>query len=92
MLRLYEQRHAPINIQIGLPSLDGIKRGIEMGLGVTLLPRRCALAEIQRGQLRAVKVPQLRLRRDIRLIYRASGDMTHAAEEFLKIAKQMAPR
>ena len=32
VLRLYEQRHAPINIRIALPSLDGIKRAVEMGL------------------------------------------------------------
>ena len=30
VLRLYEQRHASINIQVGLPSLDGIKRAVEM--------------------------------------------------------------
>lgn len=88
VLRLYEQRHAPINILVGLPSLDGIKRGIEMGLGVALLPRRCALTEITRGQLCAVKVPELRLPRDVRLIYRASGEMTHAAEAFLEAARE----
>ena len=90
VLRLYEQRHAPINIQIGLPSLDGIKRAIELGLGVALLPRRCALSEINSGQLAAVKVPQLRLPRDVRLIYRASGEMTHAADAFLDAARTVA--
>ena len=90
VLRLYEQRHAPINIQIGLPSLDGIKRAIELGLGVALLPRRCALSEINSGQLAAVKVPQLRLPRDVRLIYRASGEMTHAADAFLDAARAVA--
>ena len=90
VLRLFEQRHAPINIQIGLPSLDGIKRGIEMGLGVALLPRRCAVAEIKRGQLCAVKVPRLRSPRDVRLIHRASGEMTHAAEEFLRTARELS--
>jgi len=40
VLRLYERRHAPINIHISLPSLDGIKRAVEMGLGVAGLPRR----------------------------------------------------
>ena len=74
VLRLYEQRHAPINIQVGLPSLDGIKRGVEMGLGVALLPRRCALSEIANGQLAAVKVPQLRLPRHVRLVYRRSRE------------------
>lgn len=90
VLRLYEQRHAPINIQIGLPSLDGIKRAIELGLGVALLPRRCALSEINSGQLAAIKVSQLRLPREVRLIYRAAGEMTHAADAFLAAARAVA--
>ena len=89
VLRLYEQRHAPINIQIGLPSLDGIKRGVEMGLGVALLPRRCALSEIARGQLAAVKVPHLRLPRNVRLIYRRGGERSHAADAFLEAANDL---
>lgn len=88
VLRIYEQRHASINIQIGLPSLDGIKHAIEMGLGVALLPRRCALAEIKRGQLCAVRVSQLGLPRDVRLIYRAASDMTRAAATFLDAAQR----
>jgi len=87
VLRLYEQRHTAINIQISLPSLDGIKRAVEMGLGVALLPKRCALTEISRGQLAAVKVPPLRLKRQVRLIYRREGPASHAAEAFLAAAK-----
>ena len=83
VLRLFEQRHASLNIQIALPSLDGIKRAVEMRLGVALLPRRCALAEIARGQLAAVTVPQLRLSRQVRLIYRRAGETSHAAAAFL---------
>ena len=64
VLRLYEQRHAPLNILMSLPSLDGIKRAVEMGLGLALLPRRCAQAEIARGQLAAVDVPDLRSPRE----------------------------
>ena len=54
-----------------------------MRLGVALLPRRCALAEIARGQLAAVTVPQLRLSRQVRLIYRRAGETSHAAAAFL---------
>ena len=88
VLRLSEQRHAPINIQMSFPSLDGIKRAVEMGLGVALLPRRCALAEISRGQLAVVRVPQLRLPRQVRLVYRRSGELSRAAAAFLDAAKQ----
>jgi DNA-binding transcriptional LysR family regulator len=88
VLRLSRERHIPINILLALPSLDGIKRAVEMRLGVALLPRRCALAEIGRGQLAAVRMPQARLRRSLRLVYRRSGRLSHAAAAFLDSARE----
>src|SRR6478735_4265655 len=37
VLRLFEQRQEQLNITLALPSLDGIKRAVEMDLGVALL-------------------------------------------------------
>src|SRR5262245_34298231 len=87
VLRLYEQKHAPLNISMSLPSLDGIKRAVEMGLGVALLPRRCAQGEISRGQLLAVTVPDLQSSREIRFVYRRDGGLSHAAQAFLTLAR-----
>ena len=87
VLRLYEQRHAALNICMSLPSLDGIKRAVEMGLGVALLPRRCAQGELDRGKLVEVRVPELRSPRPLRFIYRRSGDLSHAARAFLEVAR-----
>src|SRR4029453_2811213 len=86
VLRAYERRHAPINIQIALPSLDGIKRAVEMGVGVAVLPRRCALTEIARGQLVAVRVPGLSTRRQVRLVFRR-GELSRAVEAFLETVR-----
>lgn len=88
VLRLYERRHAPINIQISLPSLDGIKRAVEMGLGVAVLPRRCALTEIERGDLVAVKVPELSGQQVVRFVFRKTGELSHAAAAFLQLVKE----
>lgn len=87
VLRLYEVRHAAINIQISLPSLDGIKRAVEMGLGVAVLPRRCALTEIARGDLVAVKVPELSGQQVVRFVFRRAGELSHAASAFLQLVK-----
>ena len=87
VLRLFEQKHEAINIQIALPSLDGIKRAVEMNMGVALLPRRCALAELSRGTLAAVHVAQVRLPRHLRLVYRAGNQRSHACSAFLDVAK-----
>jgi DNA-binding transcriptional LysR family regulator len=91
VLRLFEQRHEPLNITVALPSLDGIKRAVEMNLGVALLPRRCALTEIARGTLVAVRVAQVRLPRHLRLIYRQNGELSHAAQSFLDVARKHEP-
>ena len=83
VLRAYERRRTAINIQVSLPSLDGIKRAVELGIGVALLPRRCALTEIARGHLVAVKVPELGATRQVRLVFRKAGERSRAAEAFL---------
>ena len=49
VLRAYEHRHTPINIQVALPSLDGIKRAVEMGMGVA---RAAAPLRAQRDRQR----------------------------------------
>ncbi|HSL22635.1 MAG TPA: LysR family transcriptional regulator [Vicinamibacterales bacterium] len=87
VLRAYEQRQATLNIAIALPSLDAIKRAVEMKMGVALLPRRCALSEIALGQLAAVRVPELRIPRHVRLVYRQTGERSHAAAAFLEVAR-----
>jgi DNA-binding transcriptional LysR family regulator len=87
VLQMYEQRHAPLNIKLALPSLDGIKRAVEMGLGVALLPRRCALGEIARGDLVEVQVPDLRSPRQVRLVHRRDTALSHAARAFLEVAR-----
>lgn len=91
VLRMYEQRQAPLNIRIWLPSLDGIKRAVAMGLGVALLPRRCAKSELARGELVEVRVPELRSPRQVRFVYRREGGLSHAAEAFLNIVRKTAP-
>ena len=87
VLRAYERRHTAINIQLSLPSLDGIKRAVEMGIGVALLPRRCALTEIARGHLVAIKVPELGAQRQVRLVFRRTGERSRASEAFLALLK-----
>lgn len=88
VLRAYERRKTALNIRVSLPSLDGIKRAVEMGLGVALLPRRCALTEISRGHLVAVKVPELGGTRIVRLVYRKAGERSHTAEAFLTAVRE----
>ena len=88
VLHLFEQHHIPANILVSLPSLEGIKRAVAMQMGVALLPRRCAESEIARGELVALTMPEIRLRRQVRLIYRKAGERSHAATAFLGVVEE----
>ncbi len=88
VLRLFEQHHIPANILVSLPSLEGIKRAVGMQMGVALLPRRCAESEIARGELVALAMPEIRLRRQVRMIFRKAGERSHAATAFLAVVEE----
>jgi len=90
VLRLFEQRHIPLRMVISLPSLDGIKRAVEMKLGVALLPRRCAITEIASGRLAAVPVTGVSRRRQVMIVCR-KAQRSHAAEAFLAVAQEKNP-
>ena len=87
VLRLFEEKHITLNMVIALPSLDGIKRAVELRLGVALLPRRCAITEIAAGRLVALPVAGVSRRRLLTLVCRRAH-RSHAADAFLKVAQE----
>jgi DNA-binding transcriptional LysR family regulator len=91
VLRLFEERHITLKMAIALPSLDGIKRAVELKLGVALLPRRCALTEIAAGRLVAVPVNGISRRRQVTLVCR-QAHRSHAANAFLAVAQESSHR
>jgi DNA-binding transcriptional LysR family regulator len=91
VLRLFEQRHISLKMVIALPSLDGIKRAVELKLGVALLPRRCAITEIASGRLTALPVTGISRRRQVTLVCRRAH-RSHASDAFLAVAQEKLPR
>src|SRR5437899_852138 len=90
VLRLFEERQIALNMVISLPSLDGIKRAVELKLGVALLPRRCAITEIASGRLVAVPIAGVSRKRQVMLVCR-KAHRSHAADAFLGVAQEKKP-
>jgi DNA-binding transcriptional LysR family regulator len=86
VVRYAEERKIALNVRVTVPSIDGIKLAVEMGIGISLLPRRSVMSEIRRKQLVAVPVPELRLPRQVRLVYRRGSQLSQAAQAFLDVA------
>lgn len=90
VLRRFEETRTPLGIRISLPSLAGVLRAVERGMGVALLPRRCALAEVERKSLVAIPMIGLRLPRDVRLVYRRAGHASRSATAFREVTTRKA--
>ena len=75
-----------------LGGIAAVKWRVLHGAGVAVLPRRWALTEIERGDLVAVKIPELSTRRVVRFVFRRAGDLSHAASAFLQLVKDRSTR
>lgn len=90
VVQAFERRRTPLHIVVELPTLEAIKRLVEDGLGVALMPRRAAHAEIARGQLVALTVREMRFERQVYLLHRRGAALSHAAAAFLECARSAA--
>lgn len=89
VVQTFEKHRTPLNISMELPTLEAIKRFVEQGMGVALVPRLAAQAEIERGQVVAIPVREMRLERKLYLIYRKGAKLSHAARAFLNVARNI---
>jgi len=87
VVKTFEKQRTPLNISMEMPTLEAIKRLVEKGLGVALVPRLSAQTEIARKQLAGLAVKEMRLERRVHLIYRKGATLSHAAKAFLTVAR-----
>ena len=87
VIKTFAKARTPLNISMEMPTLEAIKRLVENGLGVALIPRLAAQIEIERKQLAGVTVREMRLERRMHLIYRRGASLSHAAKAFLRVAR-----
>src|SRR6266851_9468793 len=90
VIQAFKRHKTPLHMDIELPTLQAIKRFVAMGNGVALVPEISVETELARGELVRIPVRELRLHRKLRLIYRKSASLSHAARAFLKVAEAIA--
>jgi len=89
VIEAFERHRTRMNIAIELPSLEAIKKIVQRGAGVALVPKLAAEDEVRSGALAAVKVKELKLERKLNIIYRRNSALSHAANAFVEMAKKM---
>ena len=86
----FERHKTPLQMDVELPSLEAIKKFVQRGNGVALVPKLTVESELESGALVAVQVPELQVERKLRLVHRKQAALSHAAKEFLRVVQAHA--
>ena len=86
VIETFAAHKTKLRMTVELPSLEAIKRLVETGTGIALVPKLTALSEIAEGRLAALPVNEMRFERRLHLVYRRNSILSHAAKAFLDLA------
>ena len=70
-----------------LQRTEAIIKMVELGFGVTILPRGSVLTDVARGRLRSVAVGDLNLKWEFGVAYLKSDYLSPVLESFLKLCR-----
>ena len=90
VVEAFMKSHTRLHLDVELPTLTSIKEFVRMGNGVALVPRMSVEGELQRGELVAMAVEDLKLERTLRLVTRKGAKPSHAGMAFVNVCKSMA--
>ena len=92
VIHAFRQHKATLQIGVELPSIDAIKRFVQISEDVALVPGLSVRSEIDSGALVEVAVPELQMERKLRLLHRREASLSHAALAFVRVVRRYAER
>jgi DNA-binding transcriptional LysR family regulator len=90
VIQAFRRHKTQLRMGVELPSLEAIKRFVQMGNGVALVPALTVGPELASGVLTRVTVRELQFERKLRLVYRRQASLSHAALAFMKVVETYA--
>jgi DNA-binding transcriptional LysR family regulator len=87
VLREFQRHKVPLRMDVEMPTVETIRKMVQRNEGVAFLPKMCVEQELEQGTLHEVQVLELKVARQIRLVYPERRALSHAARAFLDILK-----
>jgi DNA-binding transcriptional LysR family regulator len=92
VMQMFARHRVPLQMELELPTIESIKLCVEMKRGVAIVPRMCVEQEIARGDLRELRIKQMRITRKLYLVYRQDRPLTAAAQELIVMLREKPQR
>jgi DNA-binding transcriptional LysR family regulator len=88
VVQMFARHRTPLHMDVEMPTIESIKRCVEMKKGVAIVPHMCVEREITRGELRELRIRQMRITRRLYLVYRGDRPLTAAAQGLVDIIRK----
>jgi DNA-binding transcriptional LysR family regulator len=85
VIQLFEKHRTPLVRNVEMPTIESIKRFVQMGMGVAIVPRMCVRWEVERKLLAEIHIRQLKIPRSLYLVTRRDARLSHAALGLMRL-------
>ena len=88
--RVFKRSRVTVDVVHEFDNIETIKRAIEIGSGVSLLPRPTVWQEISSGTLLAIEVSDVVLVRPLGIVHKRNKQLTTALQKFIELLQNDA--
>jgi DNA-binding transcriptional LysR family regulator len=92
VVQMFARHRVPLRMNVELPTIESIKLFVEMKKGVAIVPRMCVEREVASGDLRELRIRQMRITRKLYLVYRRDRPLAAAAQALIDIIRRKPSR
>jgi len=87
VVQMFARHRVPLRMDVELPTIESIKLFVERKKGVAIVPRMCAERELAAGDLRELRIRQMRVARKLYLVYRRDRALSAAAQAMVELLR-----
>jgi DNA-binding transcriptional LysR family regulator len=87
VVQMFARHRVPLRMDVELPTIESIKLFVERKKGLAIVPRMCAERELASGDLRELRIRQMRVARKLYLVYRRDRALSAAAQAMVDLIR-----
>jgi DNA-binding transcriptional LysR family regulator len=85
-----EERNVPVRVALEFDNIETIKRAVEIGAGISILPEPTVAREIEDGTLVQIPLVGLPLVRPLGIIHRRDRKLSTTAQQFIQLLQSQS--
>jgi DNA-binding transcriptional LysR family regulator len=90
--RILRQRGVPVEIVMEFDNIETIKRAVEIGAGISIVPAMTVRAEAQVGSLAVIDLSGSDLKRPLGILSKKGKEKTQVMERFIEVLAEGVPQ